>query len=177
MAHHIVWLTVWIATTYAMTQSPITLTKLPDGVSITGGQRLHQITATWAVYVTLAPPPYPAALADQVATLNNTFDALMTASKRSIPLDLHAQHIRAQRLQQIMGTQVQGKRFKRGLIDLGGNILNALFGVAIKAHLKCFEHALVEIGSEQNIITHAHKSLASIVNQTRIYPPIGSITT
>ena len=169
MAHFITWLSLWIATTYAMSQSPITLTKLPDGISITGGQPLHQITATWAVYVTLDPPPYPTALAYQVAALDHTFDDLMSASQGSIPLDIHAQQIRAERLKQIMGIQTQGKRYKRGLIDLGGNILNALFGVATTAQLKRFEHAVVEIGSQQDIIAHAHNNLASIVNQTRIY--------
>jgi hypothetical protein len=46
-------------------KDPVIITDLPDGVSISGGEELRQVSATWHVFVTLAPPHYSTALQEQ----------------------------------------------------------------------------------------------------------------
>jgi hypothetical protein len=58
---------------------------------------------------------------------------------------------------------------KRGLLDAGGLVLHALFGVATSAELNRFRSALQEIGNRQEQLAHAHNHLATVVNQTNAY--------
>ena len=41
-------------------EPPLLVTALPDGVSISGSENLLQIVASWDIFVSLEPPPYPA---------------------------------------------------------------------------------------------------------------------
>ena len=127
---------------------------------------MHQITASWSIYVTLDPPPFPVELALKVDQLNNTFRNVIQSSKHLL-VDLSSYSVRQRRLETILAGQRQ-QRSKRGLIDLGGSILNTLFGVATTAQLKRFQTALTEIGSQQDAMLHAHNSLVTVINQTRI---------
>ena len=52
--------------------SSILVTPLPDGISITGGEPLRQVVATWDIFVTLDPPPFPVELEQQVISIYNT---------------------------------------------------------------------------------------------------------
>lgn len=61
------------------------------------------------------------------------------------------------------------QRTKRGLLDVGGTILNALFGVATTAQLTRFQAALTEVSQDQQDIRHAYHQLTTIVNQTRSF--------
>ena len=150
-------------------RQPISIVPLPDGVSITGGEKLHQIVATWQIYVTLEPPPFPQDLAQQVASLNQTFVTLFELRQQGIHIDLQPHRLRKQRLESRIYALPNHRRMKRGLLDIGGSILNALFGVATSAQLDRFNNALSEIGTRQASIVHAHNTLVTIVNQTRIY--------
>ena len=58
---------------------------------------------------------------------------------------------------------------KRGLLNIVGSISNALFGVATSAQLDHFNEALSKIGTFQSSIAHAHHTLVTIIDQTRIY--------
>ena len=147
----------------------IIITQLPDGVTIQGGEELHQIVATWEIYVTLDPPPFPAALAQQALALNATFNKLRLLRKDDITIDLQPHYLRQQRIMERIMSKPLTQRKKRGLLDIGGSLLNALFGVATSAQLDRYNTAVKEIGSRQQAIAHAHNSLVTIVNQTRIY--------
>jgi len=56
---------------------------------------------------------------------------------------------------------------KRGLLDVGGSILHALFGVATSAQLERFHAAVKEVAGSQMAVSHAMAQLSTIINQTR----------
>ena len=145
---------------------PLIVTPLPDGVSVKGGETLRHIIASWDVYVTLEPPPYPQDLADQVRSLAYTLNDIKGLATKGYHYDLQPQTLRRNRLKGLLGI---GTRTKRGLLDVGGSILHALFGVATTAELDRFKAAMVEVAGNQEDIAHAYNHLASIVNQTRAY--------
>ena len=145
---------------------PLIVTPLPDGISIRGGETLRQIIASWDVYVTLDPPPFPVDLADRVAALGHTMDEISELADKGYIYDLEPHKLRRHRLMGLLGMK---RRTKRGLLDVGGSILHALFGVATNAQLDRYQAAVTEIQGNQQDIAHAYNQLASIVNQTRTY--------
>ena len=145
---------------------PIIVTPLPDGVSIRGGETLRQIIASWDVYVTLDPPPFPEDLAARVVALGHTIDEVAQLAEKGYLYELGPQKLRKNRLMALLGIK---KRTKRGLLDVGGSVLHALFGVATNAQLDRYRAAVTEIKGNQQDIAHAYNQLASIVNQTRTY--------
>ena len=164
---HLMQLTFHFAS--SSSSSSITITKMPDGVSIRGGETLHQITATWDIFVTLDPPPHPSRLAQQVSALNTTFQAVSSLAKFGILVDLEPLQSRRDRLNTLLKVETAKPRLKRGLMDVGGTILHALFGVATSAQLQRFKAALMEVADHQQNMAHAHNNLATIVNQTIKY--------
>lgn len=109
---------------------PIVITNLPDGISVTGGESLRQIIASWEIYVTLDPPAYPQALADQVTALAHMFDAFQALSRDGHVFDLQPHILRRNKLARLLAIDttdiVPHNRVKRGLLDIGGAILNKL---------------------------------------------------
>jgi hypothetical protein len=150
-------------------EEAIRVTPMPDGVSVRGGEDLRQIVASWNVYVTLDPPIYPAQLAQQLTALNLTFEILSKFRGGGIQGDLRGVYMRKHKLESMLKHAAPKERIKRGLFDAGGYALRALFGVATTSQLKRFQEALTEVAGRQRDITHAHNSLASIVNQTRTH--------
>ena len=148
---------------------PIIVTRLPDGISVSGGDPLRQIVASWDIFVTLEPPPYPDQLAAQVEALDKTFQALNALTAKGFHIDLHSHSLRRDRLQHILRMDAPARRTKRGLFDFGGSILHTLFGVATSDQLKRFQSAMQEIHGHQRDMSHAYTSLATVVNQTRAY--------
>ena len=149
--------------------SSILVTPLPDGISITGGEPLRQVVATWDIFVTLDPPPFPVELEQQVRELGFAIAGVEALKDRGINLNVAPQRLRRLRLRAILNEGTGRTRARRGLMDVGGSILHALFGVATSAQLGRFQAALNEIGAQQMRIAHAHNSLATIVNQTKYY--------
>ena len=164
---------VLIAASTTGTPPPIITTNLPDGISVTGGESLRQIIASWDIYVTLDPPPYPQALADQVTALAHMFDAFQALSREGHVFDLQPHILRRNKLARLLAIDstevVRHNRVKRGLLDIGGSILHSLFGVATSAQLDRFKAAMLEVADNQADVAHAYTQLASIVNQTRTY--------
>jgi len=68
--------------------SPLIITSLPDGVSIRGAEDLRQVVATWDVFVTFDPPPFPEMFAKQVDELGYTFGALQGLAEQGVSFDL-----------------------------------------------------------------------------------------
>jgi hypothetical protein len=154
---------LWISLSAA--RDPLAITNLPDGIAISGGEQLRQITATWNIYVTLEPPPYPSEIADQLHGLQQQLDVLNNFE--NVHSNLQALAMRKRRLLALIETQHE--RVKRGLIDIGGTILHGLFGVATNDQLKRFELALESVSSSADDIRHTQTALATIVNQTTAY--------
>jgi len=151
------------------TTSSLLVTPLPDGISITGGEPLRQVVAAWDIFVTLDPPPFPVELERQVNDLAYAIAAVEGLRDRGMNVNLAPQHLRKIRLRTILAQGRKQTRAKRALMDVGGSILHALFGVATSAQLGRFQAALEEVGARQMKIAHAHNSLATIVNQTKYY--------
>ena len=170
-----------LATYTFAAEEPIAITPLPDGVVIAGSEDLRQVVASWDIFVTISPPPFPSSLARKVVALSKAMTSIMALSQQGLSVNLDTQVIRHRRLlsllnrQQVInpmdqpGPDAPPSRNKRGLVDLGGTILNGLFGVATEAQLNRFYDALAEVSGNQNSIAHAQRNLASIVNQTREY--------
>ena len=158
----------WYAMQVISATPPVVITALPDGVSIKGAEDLRQIVASWDVYVTLDPPIFPDTVADHVNGLGSTFAALLGLQDQGIEIKLDSQDLRRKRLLAQVNMAAP-RRSKRGLLDAGGYVLSALFGVATTAQLHRFQEALQEIGTNQGKLVHAHNHLASVVNQTRAF--------
>jgi hypothetical protein len=150
---------------FSSADDPLAITNLPDGIAISGGEHLRQITATWNIYVTLEPPPYPVQMANQLHGLQQQLNSLNTFD--NIHDEIQALTIRKRRLLALIDTQHD--RVKRGLIDIGGTILHGLFGVATNDQLKRFELALDAVSASADDIRHTQTALATIVNQTASY--------
>ena len=93
----LVWIILFInvkahpATTHAPQDTwepPLLVTALPDGVSISGAEDLLQIVASWDIFITLEPPPYPADLAERVAELDSTFESVAKLSALGVHMNL-----------------------------------------------------------------------------------------
>ena len=169
---------VWTITTHPTTthapqdewEPPLLVTSLPDGVSISGSEDLLQIVASWDIFVSLEPPPFPADLAERVAELESTFESVSKLANLGVSMDLQPFKIRRQRLQQILQLRVQrASRVKRGLLDIGGTILHHLFGVATESQLARYKATMIELHGRQEEIAHAYGTLSTVVNQTRTY--------
>ena len=158
--------------------NPIAITKLEDGVTIVGNEELRLTVATWDVFVAIDPPPYPHSLARKVAALEKTLSAIAALNHQGLIINMESQELRRHRLAAALNmapqpwmqpTRQDHHRQKRGLINFGGTILHTLFGVATTAQVNRFKEALQEVAGHQATLTHAHNSLASILNQTRDY--------
>ena len=149
--------------------SPLLISRLPDGVAISGAESLRQVVASWDVFVTLDPPQLPMELIEQVQSLEETFTSLASLEMGSLDLSLQAHRVRRDHLLGALKFPGSTGRVKRGLLDVGGHILHALFGVATSSQLHRFEAALSEISGNQQGIAHSTRQLTTIVNQTGTY--------
>ena len=174
---YLVWLWLGLLSCSAGKETPtVVVTDLPDGITMRGGETLHQLVATWEVYVTLDPPPYPEDLVDRVKALGATLTAL-NASLSGMEVDLQAHGVRGARLLQALERPAFGtnrvrrgaRRDRRGLLDVGGRLLHAVFRVATSAQLDRFKAAMGEVEGNQREMVHAHNNLATILNQTRVF--------
>ena len=177
--------------TLATAVPPINIEPLPDGVSVRGGESLKIIDAAWHVYVTLDPPTLPHTITQRVLDLSNTFATLEKFYGTAIKLDSQyfKQTVMLNKLN-LVPTQVQPndvhqpstthanmsttsqhkhhhKRSKRGLLNVGGKVLNWLFGVATTEQLDRYKSTLQEVVGNQKSIAHAFNSMATILNQTK----------
>lgn len=151
-----------------LTQPPLQVTPLPDGISITGGETLHPIVASWDIFVTLEPPSFPEDLATQMAYLSQAYDAIVSLKELGVEVDLTSYELRQNHLARLLDLPEKNHRQKRGLLDVGGSILHTLFGVATNSQLQRFKDALSEVSGSQSAMSHSISHLATIVNQTRI---------
>ena len=108
-------------------------------------------------------------MAKQIWSLNATFHQLDVLQSKGYTFDERPYKLRQRRLMSIIAHDERAQRHKRGLLDIGGSILHALFGVATTAQLARFNTALNELADNQQAIAHAHNALATVVNQTRIF--------
>ena len=168
---------------------PITIEPLPDGVSVRGGETLKVIDASWHIYVTLDPPTLPDTIIQRVLDLQQTFKTLETFYGTAIKLDsqyfkrsvlLSKLHVvptdtrntpapPTNESQTHHHTKRHHKRTKRGLLNVGGKVLHWLFGVATTEQLNRYQHTLTELVGNQKSIAHAFNSMATIVNQTKVF--------
>ena len=183
-------LLIWALTTYASAatanEPPITIEPLPDGVSVRGGEQLKVIDAAWHVYVTLEQPTLPDTITQRILDLQITFTSLEKFYGTAIKLD--SQYFKRSVLLNklnvvpvasptevplnISHTHKHGKhhrRTKRGLLNVGGKVLNWLFGVATTEQLDRYKHTLAEVVGNQKSIAHAFNSMATLVNQTKTF--------
>ena len=170
--------------------NPINVEPMPDGVSVRGGEELKVIQAAWHVYVTLDPPVLPDTIPQKIVALQDTFQAIEKFYGTAIKMD--SQYFKRQALlnkinvtpnlnHQISNTTASlnssnrhhrhhhHSRTKRGLLNVGGTVLNWLFGVATTAQLDRYRHTLSEVVGNQKTIAHAYNSMATIVNQTKAF--------
>ena len=143
---------------------PLVITRMPDGVTVSGSQPLRQMVASWDVFVTLDPPTYPQQLADQLDKLDHAFQAVQERG-----FEIEVQKLRRDHMRQALHVDSVHGRKRRGLLDIGGTILHSLFGVATNAQLTRFRNALYEVAHNQDSMAHANQQLATVLNQTRSY--------
>lgn len=149
--------------------SPVLVTRLPDGVTISGSEPLRQIVATWDIYITLEPPPRPEDLEMRLDALSATFESIKSLETTGMTVDLTPFQLRRDHLKRIVMQKPPTPRTRRGLLDVGGTILHHVFGLATDAQLARYRAAMTEVAGRQEVISHAHNALASVVNQTRSY--------
>ena len=163
-------LLTWDASANKSMGKPILVTALPDGISISGSEPLRQIVASWDIYVTLEPPPFPTDLARRVEDIDTLLNSIMQLQTVGVNIDLQPFKLRRDRLRQILRPRErQHSRVRRGLLDIGGTLLHHLFGVATDSQLVRFRAAMEELKGRQDDIAHAYGNLATVVNQTRAY--------
>ena len=170
---------------------PINVQPLPDGVSVRGGETLKIISAAWHVYVTLDPPVLPDFIMDRIIDLDDTFKALEKFYGTAIKLDAqyfkramllnqlnalpNVDHHLTVNVSNINHTAKSGhhrhhhRREKRGLLNVGGKVLNWLFGVATTEQLDRYQKTLQEVVGNQKSIAHAYNSMATVINQTKSF--------
>jgi hypothetical protein len=153
------------AVTAALT-SPVKITALPDGVSITGEEPLRQVVATWNIYMTLEAPPRPTELITQVRDLDNHIAAVGNLRHEGIVVDMAPFKAKQQRMLALL-QEGSDRRVRRGLFDVGGMMLNSLFGVATSDQLNNLKATLTDLAGSQQEIAHSQQQLATFVNQTR----------
>ena len=90
-------------------------------------------------------------------------------SRPGLPFNLQTHAFRVSRLEAQLALLGPSRHTKRGLIDAGGSLLHAIFGVATSSQLQRLQAALADVSGSQLAITHSMQQLATIVNQTRIF--------
>ena len=128
--------------------------KLPYGVSVIHEPDTAIVTGRWNILIITDKPkcPYDIHLRFEqfVASLVDFEDVM--------------QNVRINLIRQKLGCN--RSRQRRGLINLGGDILRAVFGIATEDELATFRKALNNNAENINRLYHDRNTLVSIVNDT-----------
>ena len=149
-------------------KDPIAITHLPDGVTVSYGESLRHVTATWNIFITIEQPQRPSELVTQIGALDTTFAELDQLNKQGLIIDLKTQRSKQQHLKNLLKIN-PNTRLRRGLLDIGGSILNKLFGVATSSDISRLTDAMNSMISNNKEVVHSINHLATVVNQTRRY--------
>jgi hypothetical protein len=150
---------------------------LQDGIIVEKGNELRVEEGLWTILVTLEDavstyrPRELADLHDMVSALrrriddpNDRTDELVTEQKKQAWKHRLALLLR----NNTMTFTRQPHRLKRGLIDLGGTLLNKIFGVATETEVNQVREAILAAGKRNEAIIHNSNQLITIVNTTRL---------
>jgi hypothetical protein len=143
--------------------------SLSDGVAISQGTGLRGLAAHWVVLVVLEPPVYPMELKTRIAQVESLFGPIM----EPYVLSQYIQDSWLHRLEELKTVDVffsdDTGRVRRGLLDLGGEILHVLFGTVTSSQFHKYETVLQTMGSKLNAVIHFQSDLLSAMNQSRLY--------
>ena len=138
---------------------------LPDGLMVHGGLQLRSLEANWVILITLEEPVYPEGLIQHIEHVSTSMAPLYQKFSIS-PLIRDAW---LDRLERIRGKESSRSRRKRGILNLGGSLLNTLFGVATEGQLQKYSKAVQSLSQRTSAIMHVVPELMTVVNQSRMY--------
>ncbi len=139
---------------------------LVDGLLVTGRMELWTLTANWILLIVLDAPLPP----DDMATQIHQLEANLTILCQMYGINPSYLSSWKNRLQWVDNMAGHSHfRVWRGLFDLGGIILDGLFGVATKEDLSKYDKVVAALRKDTNAIIHIILKLTSAMSQTRIY--------
>ena len=140
--------------------------KLTDGILVTGGRETRGHVATWTLIVVLDAPRPDVTFRSKVQQLRSYI--------HSVLLDHRSPNVTRwswlQRLQAIADQMPHsiphGRRVRRGFFDLGGTILNKVFGIVTEAQMDTTRHWIQQVRSDNERVIHNTNELVTVVNHT-----------
>ena len=137
-----------------------------DGILVTGGRETRGHVATWTLIVVLDVPRTDVTFRLKVQQLRSYI--------HSVIVDLRApnvtrwswlQHLHAIE-DQIPHSIPHGRWVRRGFSDLGGTILNKVFGIATEAHMDTTRRWIQQVRYDNQRVIHNTNELVTVVNHT-----------
>ena len=134
---------------------------------------MKTVDASWVVLVTLETPKYPSQLTDLIRLIRD--------SRKNIKVHGYIQKTwewRLRRLQPLDGSYAGRSRsldsptvgrHRRGLFNLVGMGLHALFGVATDQQVSQYRQATRTLAAKTQDLTHLTTEMMTLVNQNRLY--------
>ena len=136
-----------------------------NGVLVPGGGDIRSNTATWTLFVTLDAPRPEVTLQTKIQQLRlHLHSELVDHSAYNLSRWSWMQILHAIEAQ-IPPAVPTGQRNRRGLFDLGGVILNKLFGTATSAEVEESRHWIEQMrGDELRIVNKTSDGIESYVS-------------
>ena len=141
---------------------------IPDGVLVTGGTPIRRQAASWSIYITLEAPTFNFNWVSAVTRIQTVIDQLV-AVHRAVNSSRSSW---AQRLSDLTTTFTTSPgwnaatRGKRALFDLGGDILQKIFGVATERQVVEVRRWIERVRHDELHVVHDMNHLMTLVNHT-----------
>ena len=143
--------------------------QIVDGILISGGtsqNAIQVLDSVWTIHVAVG------SISDdiQLAPLISRLQELITGFSATTPAEEVTRSIWQQRLQIIRSTApsvvTPHDRRRRGLINVGGQILHSLFGLATSNQVQISRQMINIIRKSNKHIIHQSNNMISVINQT-----------
>lgn len=160
---------VWVSLFVLTRATDNTPESIVDGNIISGGTSLNAIKSLesiWTLHVVVVHPPNGIPLGNPISRLQELIAAFPSTSRADEVLLSYWQH----RLQLIRPTAPPVATFRerrrRGLIDVGGQLLHSIFGLATSNQVDISRQMIKLVRASNQHIIHQTNNMVTVINQT-----------
>ncbi len=143
------------------------VSKISDGVLVTGGQPLQAEAGEWTVVVALDAPHVPDSLYTQFVNAKTLLEGDYVQQRIAKDYRLSWTHRLEDIERRIPTLHRFGRRGKRGALNFFGSLAHDLIGVATDQMVQECRDAVDAARGETAQVVHEFNSMISVVNQTR----------
>ena len=141
--------------------------QIADGVLVTGGHELRRHSATWSLFVVFDAPQLHIDWMPSLARIHRAIDTLVAVYRATNSTrDSWLQRLRDIELTIVEPAPFGSPRARRGLLDIGGDLLNKLFGTATEHQVAECRQWIQRVRTTNQRVVHTVNNLITVVNHT-----------